>query len=102
MKKQYIKPKNISLKTYKKQLQSDLGAILVAEKADSEVNGYINTKQDGEGVIVEVVLYDKNEPANYKEGVYGNKPYHTGHKSNFKKIKGNISKKLGERPHDII
>jgi len=71
---------------------------LIAERADSEVNGYTNTKQDGDETIVEVFLYDKDEPSNYEEGVYNNIPWHKGHKSTFKKIKG----KLERKANDII
>jgi len=97
----FIKPEKMSIETFAKQLEKQLDVILIAKKAGSEVNGYFKTKQEGEKTVVEVILYKEDEPANYFEGVCGNKPYNHGHKSSFKKL-SKVKADSVKNHHDII
>ena len=84
------KDKNINTEA----IQNELKISLIANKDDAILNGYINTKQDGDDIIVEIFTYDEDEPANYFEGMYKNIPYNHGHKTSFEKPKEDISQKL--------
>lgn len=86
MKKLFIKPEDIKREVFIKQLETGLEAKLIADTADSEVNGYVNTYEKEGKLYVVVNLYDEDEPANYMEGIYNNIPYHRGHRSSFVKV----------------
>lgn len=84
MKKKFIKPKDISAEKFVNQLEKDMGVTLIAKDSTIQLNGYVSVVGD----VVEVVFYDKNELANYTEGIYRNMPYHHGHKNDYIKPKG--------------
>lgn len=84
----------MKIEDFIKKLQKDTGLVLMAIDETTELNGYVNTKQENGKVIVEVVLYPEDEPANYVEGIYKNIPFHHGHKNNYVKAKGNLKEVL--------
>lgn len=77
-------------------IQDDLKVSLKADTVDAVVSGYINTKQVDGKTIVEVFTYDKDEPANYVEGIYKNIPYNHGHKTSFVSVKEDLTDKVSD------
>ena len=74
----------------------ELGIKVKAVKDDDILNGYINTKEVNGKTIVEVITYDKDEPADYFEGVYKNIPYNHGHKTSFVSVKEDLTKNVSD------
>jgi len=97
-----IDKKGEELEKYIKSIEKDLSMSLSAIKEDDEVNGYINTKQENGKTIVEVCLYEKDEPANYFEGVYRNRPYNYGHKTSFKAVPNSVKEKIAVKSNGIM
>ena len=77
-------------------IEKELGIKVKAVKDDDVLNGYVNTKEVDGKTIVEVVTYDKEEPANYFEGVYKNIPYNHGHKTSFVSVKKDLTKNVSD------
>ncbi len=106
IKEKFIKPKDENIEKFISKLEKKLDMTLIAKTSESEVNGYFTTKQEGGDTIVEIHLYDDDEPTNYFEGVYKNIPYNHGHKTSFVKAKGDLKDLLtatkGKVDHDII
>jgi hypothetical protein len=102
MKQLFIKPDDIDIETFIGRIETHLGAKLIATEADPVVNGYFNTYEQEGSTYVVVVLYENDEPNNYREGIAKNIPYNIGHKSSMVRLQGDLRSKLNATNEEFI
>jgi len=88
--------KDIDIDKIHKEIESKLGVVIEAKSADDTVNGYVNTRMEGDERVVEVFLYEYDQLADFEIYERNGKTYSRGNKINIvaKKPKDGGWKKL--------
>ncbi len=74
------------------ELEKTLGVTLIAKRADSTVNGYVTTIQDGNSHITEVFLYEEDKDPNFEMFEYKGAISSKGSKITIRKSSGGLEK----------
>ena len=87
-----------------KEIENKLGIVIEAKNDSDTVNGYVNTHIEGDERVVEIFLYENDQPADFEVYERNGKTYSRGNKINIvvKKPKNSGWEKLTGRVGDII